>query len=272
GRLPRHVAESARSRNDDPIIAPILGEYSVDWGDFESSQKLPMGDFCKFRSIICKYGIDRVVLAGAISRRPKVKDLRFPLKDSLKIPRMIYQLALGGDATVLKVVVSFLESYGVNIIGAHEVAPELLARVGPLGIYHPNKDDRQDISSSMRAAEILCKLDIGQSAVSIGGRVVSLEGVEGTDAMLERVVFFKESGKVFARKVGVLTKMCKPQQDIRVDLPSIGLLTVQNVIKAGLSGIAIEAGKSLILEKEATIQFANRSRIFIYGIDRESQI
>ncbi|MBL0848702.1 MAG: DUF1009 domain-containing protein [Candidatus Liberibacter ctenarytainae] len=271
GVLPYYVAEVSRSKNDDPVVAVISNECSCDWSGFEY-HNVSLGDFCALRLILRQYDIGRIVIAGAVSQRCKIKDLRFSIKDSFKIPKLIWNLILGGDAALLTGVISFLESYGISVIGAHEIVPEFLAHMGPMGVCIPHKDDERDIFSAMNAADVLCKLDIGQSAVSVGGRVVALEGVEGTDFMLERIIDGKKNSKILPNKSGVLVKMCKLQQDIRADLPSIGLLTIQNAIKANLSGISLEAGKSFVLEKEAVIQAANEAGIFIYGINREFKI
>ncbi|MFB2605773.1 UDP-2,3-diacylglucosamine diphosphatase LpxI domain-containing protein, partial [Rhizobium phaseoli] len=119
------------------------------------------------------------------------------------------------------------------------------------------------------AAETLGRLDVGQGAVSIGGRIVALEGLEGTDEMLDRVAGLRAAGRISARRRGVLVKLCKPQQDVRADLPAIGLSTVLNAGKAGLAGIAVEAGRSLVLDRAAVIRAADGAGLFVCGLDRD---
>ncbi len=109
---------------------------------------------------------------------------------------------------------------------------------------------------------------MGQGAVAVGGRVVALEGAEGTDAMLERVATLKSEGRVSARRRGVLVKLCKPEQDLRADLPSIGPSTVAGAVAAGLAGIAVEAGRALVLERSEVIEAANRAGLFVIGVER----
>jgi DUF1009 family protein len=111
-------------------------------------------------------------------------------------------------------------------------------------------------------------LDVGQGAVSVGGRIVALEGVEGTDQMIERVAGLRAAKRISQRRRGVLVKLCKPQQDLRADLPSIGVSTILNAKAAGLGGIAVEAGRALILERKAAIDAADAAGMFIFGIDR----
>ncbi len=116
---------------------------------------------------------------------------------------------------------------------------------------------------------MLGRLDIGQGVVAIGGRIVALEGPEGTDGMLERVADMRKSGRISRRRKGVLIKLCKPQQDERADLPSIGLATIDHAKQAGLAGIAIEAGRAFILDQEETLDKANFAGMFVIGIDRD---
>ncbi|WP_284219799.1 UDP-2,3-diacylglucosamine diphosphatase LpxI domain-containing protein, partial [Shinella yambaruensis] len=99
-----------------------------------------------------------------------------------------------------------------------------------------------------------------------GGRVVALEGAEGTDAMLERVAGLRAAGRISARRKGVLVKLCKPEQDLRADLPSIGVETLRRARAAGLAGIAVEAGRSLVLERAALVAEADANGLFVTGI------
>jgi DUF1009 family protein len=101
----------------------------------------------------------------------------------------------------------------------------------------------------------------------VGGRLVALEGVEGTDSMLARVSSLRAEGRISSRRKGVLVKLCKPQQDIRADLPTIGPSTVENAAKAGLAGIAVEAGRAFILDREAMLRTADDAGLFVCGID-----
>src|SRR5690606_5852108 len=110
-------------------------------------------------------------------------------------------------------------------------------------------------------------LDVGQGAVSVGGRVVALEGAEGTDQMLERVADLRRQERISGRRKGVLVKLCKPQQDVRADLPAIGLSTVVNASRAGLAGIAVEAGRSLVLDERELLDAAEQAGLFVCGID-----
>ena len=155
---------------------------------------------------------------------------------------MIRLLAGGGDNAVLTAVIALLENGKRKVISVQDVAPSLLAEIGPIGKLAPSDTDARDISAAVKAARLIGALDIGQGAVAVGGRVVALEGPEGTDAMLTRVADLKATKRISSDRRGVLVKLCKQEQDMRVDLPSAGLETIRNAAAAGL-GLAARSGR-----------------------------
>ena len=266
GSLPLYVAIAARSAGEDPLIIRLKDEADLDWSQFESAS-ISVGDVKGLGLLLSHHGIDRVGLSGGVARRPEWREIRPNLTMIAKMPSIIRTLLSGGDDTVLQMVIGLIEAQGVRVIGAHEIAPRLLATTGPLGKIKPTDDDRKDIVKAARAALALGVLDVGQGAVSVSGRIVALEGVEGTDGMLERVADLRTAGRISQRRKGVLVKLCKPQQDIRADLPTIGPSTVENASMAGLAGIAVEAGRAFILDREAMLKAADEAGLFVCGID-----
>ncbi|HEV7310715.1 LpxI family protein [Ensifer sp.] len=270
GALPHHVAEAVRARGENPYVIALSREAEEsDWLDFDHSV-LAIGDFANISRTFRDEGIDRVVLSGWVRRRPEWRDIRPTFKTLAKIPSVLKTLVSGGDDAVLRMAMQLIEASGAHVIGVHEVVPNLLAEPGPIGAVTPDGDDRRDIEAGIAAANALGTLDVGQGAVAIGGRVVALEGAEGTDAMLERVAMLKMEGRVSARRRGVLVKLCKPGQDLRADLPSIGPSTVELAKRAGLAGIAVEAGRALVLERTDVVAIANQTGIFVTGVERVS--
>ncbi|WP_349434160.1 LpxI family protein [Pararhizobium sp. A13] len=267
GMLPHHVAEAARARGENPYIIALSNETGLDWSDFDH-QSLGIGNFKAISAVFRDEGIDRVVLSGAVRRRPEWRDIKPTLKTLTKVPGVLKTLLSGGDDAVLKMAIELIEASGARVIGVQDIIPELLAETGPLGAIEPDQDDWKDIEIAAAAAVALGKLDVGQGAVAVGGRVVALEGPEGTDAMLARVATLRTEGRISARRRGVLVKLCKPQQDLRADLPSIGASTIEGARAAGLAGIAVEAGRALVLERSEMISQANDVGIFVTGIDR----
>lgn len=267
GMLPHHVADAARLHGEDPFIIALSNEADQDWTGFDH-RALGIGNFREITATFRAEGIDRVVLSGGVRRRPEWRDIKPTFKTLAKVPSVLKTLISGGDDAVLKMAIDLIEASGARVIGVQEIVPELLAEVGPLGVLQPNGEDRRDIEVAVEAAVALGRLDVGQGAVAIGGRVVALEGPEGTDAMLRRVAQLRADGRISSRRKGVLVKLCKPQQEQRADLPSVGPSTVLGAFEAGLSGIAVEAGRALVLERETMLTVAAAHGIFVTGIDR----
>ncbi|CAK07724.1 LpxI family protein [Rhizobium johnstonii] len=267
GFLPSYVAEAARAAGENPVIVALKDESDRRWEGYDHAV-IGIGDFAALEGLLNRYGIGRVVMSGSVRRRPEWREVRPTLRTLMKMPATIRTLLSGGDDRVLQMVIRLIEGNGRRVVGAHEIAPDLLAAVGPLGTAIPGEEDRRDISRAAEAAEMLGRLDVGQGAVAIGGRIVALEGLEGTDEMLERVADLRAAGRISPRRRGALVKLCKPQQDIRADLPAIGVSTVLNARKAGLAGVAVEAGRSLVLDRAAVIKAADEAGLFVCGIDR----
>ncbi|OWV79685.1 hypothetical protein ATY77_27335 [Rhizobium sp. R634] len=267
GLLPSYVAEAARAAGENPVIVALKDESDRRWEGYDHAV-IGIGDFAALDGLFNQYGVGRVVMSGSVRRRPEWREVRPTLRILMKVPATIRTLLSGGDDTVLQMVIRLIEGNGRRVVGAHEIAPDLLASVGPLGAVTPSEEDRRDIARAAEAAEMLGRLDVGQGAISIGGRIVALEGLEGTDGMLERVADLRTAGRISPRRRGALVKLCKPQQDIRADLPAIGISTVLNAKKAGLGGIVVEAGRSLVLDRAAVIKAADEAGLFVCGIDR----
>lgn len=267
GLLPIYVAEAAREAGEDPLIIALKNENEGGFGNFERAV-IGVGDMASLKTLLARNQIRRVVLSGGVRRRPEWREIKPTLATLAKLPSVVRTLLSGGDDAVLQMVIKLIEAHGAEVIGAQAVAPGLLAETGSLGNHAPSEEDLRDISKAAEAAMALGALDVGQGAVSVGGRIVALEGVEGTDQMLARVAVLRAEGRISPRRKGVLVKMCKPNQDIRADLPTVGRSTVLNAQQAGLAGVAVEAGRALVLERQDMIAAANEAGLFVCGIDR----
>jgi DUF1009 family protein len=176
----------------------------------------------------------------------------------------------GGDNAVLSGAVRLFESRGFRVLGAHEVARELVVPAGWLTRAQGTGRDVKDGEIAFRAAKAIGALDIGQAAVAVDGRVIAVEGAEGTDGMLERVAVLRQNGRVpTQRRSGALSKCAKAHQDLRVDMPTIGPDTVAAAAAAGLAGIVVEAGRVMIAEREETIRSANALGLFLLAKEDE---
>ncbi len=268
GSLPLHVAAAARAVGDDPFVIALQGEANAVPDDFEHAF-VSLGDISGVHRLVREHGIDRVIMSGGVQRRPDRTEVRAPLRMIPAILRRLWILSGGGDDKLLRTVISIIEAAGCRVVGAQEIVPDLVASTGPQTRHEPSKAQWQDIRIGYEGADMLGRLDVGQGVVVIGGRIVALEGPEGTDSMLARVAELRESGRISRRHKGVLVKLCKPQQDERADLPSMGPATIDNAQAAGLAGVAIEAGRAFILDQEETIARANAHDMFVVGIDRD---
>jgi len=212
-----------------------------------------------------------LVLVGRISSRPDYLSMSLDRGGSL-VRQAILRIFNGGDNSVLLGAVRLFESRGFRIVGAHEIARELVVPASWLSRVQAIPRDLRDGEMAFGAAKAIGRLDIGQAAVAIAGRVVALEGAEGTDGMLERVAALRACGRIrWQGKAGALGKCAKPHQDLRVDMPTIGPETVRAVAAAGLAGIVVEAGQVMIAEREETIRLANNLGLFLVARESDAE-
>ncbi|ENR70452.1 LpxI family protein [Brucella abortus] len=269
GLLPIKVAETLQNAGQAPFLVPLRGEADPVLYNYEH-QEISVVEFAKLVRSMKTAGVSRVVLAGGVRNRPHVRDLKFDWPTLRAVPYVLGALGKGDDA-LLRAFIGLLESFGFKVVGAHEVVPDLLSPPPAcLTRITPDARERRNIALAMDAALKLGDLDVGQGAIAAGGRVVALEGAEGTDLMIERVGELRTAGRI-SRRGGVLVKMAKPRQDERADLPAIGLSTVENAERAGLAGIAIEAGRTFILGFGETLAAANKKGLFIETISRDGK-
>ena len=269
GLLPLDLAQRLTEAGTRPFLVLMKGE--ADRSDLQSwdHEELDLEDFAALAGILKRHGVTHVVMAGGISRRPQISKLKPSLALLALLPKALAAFVRGDDG-VLRSLAGTLEAAGILVVGAHQLVPDLLARPGPMTRLGPTKADWRDLDSALAAARAIGALDIGQGAVSIGGRAIALEGIEGTDGMLERVAALRTHGRLAGRKRGVLVKCAKPGQELRLDLPAIGPATVEAAHKAGLAGIGVEAQKSLVLDYAGMVEKADALGLFVVGLTGES--
>ncbi|MDX5592739.1 LpxI family protein [Pseudovibrio sp. SPO723] len=267
GRLPEQVIRSAKNSGREVVTIAIKGEADASLSAFQPVE-LGWGQIGKLFDTIKRAGAEEVILIGSVTRRPDFTSIIGDLGTMRRLPRILAAL-VGGDDSLLVKVMGIFEGEGLKVVGAHELAPELLAKPGLMAGPTPDEGDLSSISLCLEAVNALGGLDIGQGAVAVGSRVVALEGAEGTDAMLVRCAELRENGRVRAKgAAGVLVKCSKPQQDLRVDLPTVGPQTIRGAHKAQLKGVAVEAEHVLIADLEETLALCKELGIFLFGIDR----
>lgn len=271
GLLPINVAAALKADGNPPFVLPLRGEADPVLYEYEH-QEISVMDFGLLMRSMRAAGVSKVVLAGGVRNRPHLSDLKLNWPTLRAVPYVLSALGQGDDA-LLRAFMRLLERFGFQMVGAHEVVPDLLspAPARCLTRLEPSSRERQNVMLAKEAALRLGDLDVGQGAIAVGGRVVALEGVEGTDDMIERVEQLRQAGRI-PKRGGVLVKMAKRKQDERADLPAIGLSTVINAKRAGLSGISLEAERTFILGFGETIAAANEQGLFIETISRDEKV
>lgn len=202
--------------------------------------------------------VTHITLAGKI-QRSEIKRL---LLDS-KGRKLFTKIVKNGlaDNAILTAIIEFFENEGFEIIPPEKIAKNLTIEKGVFTKKKPSKSDYEDMEYGLKILKATSSLDIGQSLIVQNKLVLGIEAAEGTDELIRRCKNLGEKNSE-----SILIKICKPTQDKRIDLPSIGPSTVKNAVKNGIKGIAIEAGSSILMEKELTLELANNSGIFIVGI------
>lgn len=261
GALPSALAEAATRAGRSVHILGIRGEAEPSIARYPHTW-LKWGEVGRLFATLESQNCRDLVIIGAVTR-PDLANVRFDFGAVRNLPFLL-SLGIGGDDHVLSNVVRFLESKGYRVCGAGDVAPELLAGEGALGVKVPSTEQKADIKKGFLVVEALGRLDVGQGAVVANGHVIAVEAAEGTDGMLARCGELRQERRRRDRE-GVLVKSPKPGQEERIDMPAIGPETVRNAAQAGLAGIAVAAGRVLIADRAATIAAADEHGLFLWG-------
>ena len=263
GDLPHHVLEAIQTSGHDVHVVAIEGSADVD--AFDKAEQYGIAEFGRHTKAFKKHDCTHVCFAGKVER-PDFKKLKPDWKGLKRLPGAI-KAASQGDDGLLTYVVGEFEKAGFEIISPQELCSHLLLGGGHLGKVKMSSEHRDDVLKACKVATDIGALDIGQGAVVCDGLVLAVEAQEGTDAMLSRVADLPEAIRgTRDKRQGVLAKIVKPGQESRVDMPTIGLTTIENAVRAGLAGIVAESGQAFILDKAAVIAKADAEGIFILGI------
>jgi UDP-2,3-diacylglucosamine hydrolase len=263
GAVPLQVAAAARAAGREVFAVVIEG-----WAEPGDYRHLPhlairLGAVGEAIEALRARGIRQLVMCGA-ARRPSFLSIR-PDAGMARLLLKIGRAAWQGDDGLLKAVVRVLEEEGFEILPAQAILRDLLPEAGQLGAVAPGPGAAEDIRRGIAVVRALGAVDVGQGAVVQQGLVLGVEAVEGTDAMLARCAELRREGPG-----GVLVKLVKPGQDRRVDLPTLGPASVAGAAAAGLAGIAIEAGGTILVDRAATIAAADAAGLFLLAIQPDA--
>lgn len=259
GSIPKMLIEECITQKTDFVVMAIEGNADKDLlkGVDAPCKWIRIGQAGSGFKFFKDEKVTEVVMIGTI-KRPSVFDIVPDLRTAAFFTKVSAK-ALGDDG-LLRAVVSEIEKDGMKVKGIHEVMPSLLIKDGILTKKKPSKEHLIDIKRGVEAAFELGRLDIGQAVVVQHGLVLGVEGIEGTDELIRRCKDYRRKGGG-----GVLVKLRKPQQDMRIDLPTIGPRSVERAHESGLEGIVVHAGNGLIVDEKETIALADKYKMFIVG-------
>jgi len=247
GSLPFALADAAVRRGRRVVLFALR-----EWADPERVAAYPhywswIGQFGRFQRLAAQEGCRDVMFIGSVVR-PSLWQIR-PDFGAVRLMPQLVRLFRGGDDHLQAGIGRLFEQHGFRLLGPKDIAPELLMPPGPLGARMPSEQERADIARGLALLNTTSPFDIGQAAVVANNHVLALEGPEGTDQMLARVAELRRSRRINTPTgTGVLIKAAKLGQDLRIDLPVIGPPTVGAVSAAGLAGIAVVAGSTIVAE------------------------
>ena len=258
GELPGHLIAACRASGRDFFVLALDGQAEAATISDTPHEWVRMGALGEGLDLLRGAGVEELVLAGRV-RRPSLAEIR----PDLRATKMFAKLgkALLGDDALLSAVVRELEGEGFAVIAPENVLGGLLAEERSYGRGVPDDGARRDIDRGIAVAKALGTVDVGQAVVVQEGLVLGVEAIEGTDALLGRCASLHRVGPG-----GVLVKTRKPDQEHRLDLPTIGVATVEAAAAAGLAGIAIEAGGALVVDAEAVARAADEAGLFVIGV------
>ncbi len=259
GQLPQILIDFCKKEKRDFFVLAIEG--NADKAIFNPQiphQWIRIGQAGTGFKLLHEQNVTEVIMIGTI-KRPTLSDLVPDLRTAAFFAKI--GLKSLGDDGILRALVKEIESENMRVVGIHEVLPQLLVKEGILTKTKPDKQALADIKRGIEVAFELGKLDVGQSVIVQQGLVLGVEGIEGTDELIKRCGTYKRKGDG-----GVLIKLRKPQQDMRIDLPTIGTKTIEQLHNAGMKGIAVHSGNALIVNEDEVIGLANKYGMFIIGI------
>jgi DUF1009 family protein len=263
GQLPHEIAAFCRRAGRPLFVVRLKGFADPEMAEFDGADS-GLAEVGRTLKLLEQAGCRSVCLAGMV-KRPDFAALKPDLKGLTILPGAI-AAARHGDDALLRYLLAIFEKEGLKVEGAHDVMGGLTLPPGPLGRLKPSEEAMRDAEKAMRIAAEIGRLDIGQGAVVCRGLVLAVEAQEGTDEMLARVAGLPLAIRgLRGAPHGVLAKLPKPIQERRVDLPTLGVTTLEGVAAAGLCGVVGEAGALIVVDREAVTEAADRLGLFVWG-------
>ncbi|WP_424631199.1 LpxI family protein [Bradyrhizobium sp. SYSU BS000235] len=265
GALPFSVAELLKARGIKPFVFAIRGFCDPAQVERFPHHWVALGQVGRLTRLMRTEGCRDIVFIGGLVR-PALSEIRLDFGTLRAIPAIASALR-GGDDHLLSGISGILARHGFRVVGIQDVAPELLMPEGSITRRTPDEGEKADIAKGRDLMGALSPFDVGQAVVVIDGHVVAIEDIEGTDGLLARVARLRTEGRIRAKPGrGVLVKMPKITQDLRFDLPTLGPKTIDGIITAGLAGIGVVAGRTLVAEADVMTAKADQADVFVIGL------
>ena len=265
GAMPFAVADSLSARGIEPVLFALRGACDPAVVERYRHHWIPVGQIGKAVRLLRAENCRDLLFIGTLVR-PALSEIRLDW-GTLRVIRPIWAAFRGGDDHLLSGIGRIFEQEGFRMVGIRDVAPELLMPEGCLTRAEPDAAAAVDIARGREVLRALSPFDIGQAAVVIDGHVVGVEDIEGTDGLLARVARLRGEGRIRAKTMrGALVKTPKSSQDLRFDLPTVGSRTIEGAAAAGLAGIAIAAGHTMVADPQAMIETADAAGLFVTGL------
>lgn len=253
GQFPMIVAEAARQKGLRVTAVAFEGEADQGLSDkVDEIEWIKLGQLGKLIKVFKQKNVTKALMAGSINKRKMFGNV----KPDLRGLAFLSKFAIFHDDNILRALANELYEEGIEIVSSTIYLPGLLAPEGCLTKRKPGKDEKKDLELGWKVAKELGRLDIGQCVVIRDKTILALEAIDGTNATILR------GGRIAGEKA-VVVKVSKPDQDLRFDVPSVGLETIKSMIEVKAGLLAVEAGKTLVFDREKMIDLANDNKISI---------
>jgi len=271
GRFPFLLLDAARAQGLSVVVAAIREETDPEINPRAAADEkitvhwLSLGELSRLIETFHKEGVSKAVMAGQV----KHKQIFSSIRPDWRLAKLLLNLRTRNTDMLLGAVAKVLGDEGIELISSTQFLEPLLAQEGVLTARAPSDEERKDIEYGLGVARAVAGFDIGQTVVVAAQACVAVEAMEGTDAAIERAGLLmrslQEPASMLERRLTVV-KVAKPNQDMRFDVPVIGIATVETMLRAGASCLSVEAGRTLLFDRARLIERANEESIAIVAV------
>ena len=273
GRFPFLLLDAARAQGFSVVVAAICEEADAEIDrraaadDGISVHWISLGELSRLIDLFHKDGVQKAIMAGQV----KHKQIFSSIRPDWRLAKLLLNLRTRSTDMLLGAVAKVLGDEGIELVSSTAFLEPLLAQEGVLTERAPDKEERKNIEYGLGVARAVAGFDIGQTVVVAAQACVAVEAMEGTDAAIERagrlMASLEDEASTLERRLTIV-KVAKPNQDMRFDVPVIGIRTIESMIRAGASCLSVEAGRTLLFDRDKLIERANREGIVLVATPR----